>query len=277
MNKKSLFLSVVVSVVALVSIFATPALAVTDPGSGSGGGTSTPSGEVSGESGDTTGSGGSSSSFGFGCRDFLGLKSWDCNVGDINNQSDLQSGVWTIAANILVDITVIAAYLVIGYVIYGGYLYTMSSGDPTKVANGRKTLAHAFIGLAIVMLANVILNTIRIALGANFAENCIANAGTNGCYNVDTAGNMITSAISWAVGVAGFVSAIFVVYGGISYVTSSGDPGKVQKAKQMILYALIGLAIVALAEIITAFVSSTIRNANTTSFINETIVSKEVS
>lgn len=186
---------------------------------------------------------------------FLGLTSWDCNVyiyeGD---QGSLVTGITTIAMNVLTDITIIAAYLVLGYVIYGGYLYTFSGGDPGKVATGKKTLSQAFIGLAIVMLANVILNTIRIALGANFAANCAASQ----CVNP---GEMVTHAVQWVIGIAGAVSAIFVVYGGISYTTSAGDPGKVKKAKDMILYSLIGLAIVALAEIITAFVTNLIKNA----------------
>lgn len=212
------------------------------------------------------------------CRNFLGLQSWDCNVDpdSIDSQGELQSGIWLIATNILVDISIVAAYLVVGYVIYGGYQYTMSGGDPGKVANGKKTLAQAFIGLAIVMLANVILNSIRIALGANFAANCIENQGSAGCYNMETAGNMVTSAIQWVIGIAGFVSAIFVVYGGVSYITSSGDPGKVQKAKNTILYALLGLIIVALAEVITIFVSNMINEANNSARIDETIISKEV-
>lgn len=198
------------------------------------------------------------------CGNFLGLKSWDCNV-KISDPDSLKSGIWTIVANIVTDVTVIAAYLIVGFVIYGGYLYTMSGGDPNKVTAGKKTLTHAFIGLAIVILANVILNTISAALGANFSSNCI----TSECINP---GTMVANALSWAIGVVGVVAVIFVVYGGITYTTSAGDPSKVQKAKQMILYALIGLAIVALAEIIVAFISGILNNS--TSF-EPIIIAKE--
>ena len=210
------------------------------------------------------------------CRYILGFTSWDCNV-NISNEETLKSGIWTIAANVAVDITVAAAYLIIGYVIYGGYLYTFSGGDPGKVATGKKALTQAFIGLAIVMSANVILNSIRIALGAkDFSTNCASkNCG------IDPV-EMVSSIIQWIIGIAGIVSAIFVVYGGISYTTSTGDPGKVKKAKDMILYALIGLAIVGLSEIIVVFVSNIITDANSnsggtnsTSYINQTITLKE--
>ncbi len=201
------------------------------------------------------------------CEDFLGLTSWDCNV-NISDEESLKSGIWIIAANVATDITVIAAYLIIGYVIYGGYLYVFSGGDPSKLATGKKALSQAFIGLAIVVSANVILNTIRIALGADFTQDC---ATSDACEKA--ASTMIDHAISWVISIAGIVSAIFVVYGGISYATSAGEPSKLQKAKSMITYALIGLAIVALARVITAFVFSMIREANkaeTTSLIIDT-------
>ena len=199
------------------------------------------------------------------CRNIIGFTSWDCNV-NINDQESLKTGIWVIAANILVDITVAAAYLVLGYVIYGGYQYIFSEGEAQKVANGKKTLVHAFIGLAIVMLANVILNTIRVALGgASFAGDC----ATSECVNP---GVMIGSAIQWVIGVAGVVSVIFVVYGGIAYISSAGDPSKLQKAKQSIIYALIGLAIVALSEVITLFVTNLIKDS--ASLIDETILLK---
>lgn len=206
---------------------------------------------------------------------FLGLVPWDCDV-TITDETSLKSGIWTIVANIITDVVIIAAYLVIGYVIYGGYLYIFSGMDPNKVATGKKTLARAFIGLAIVMSANVIMGAIRIALaGSTDINRCTA---TSTC--VDT-NQMVINLIQWVIGIAGAVAAIFVVYGGIAYITSSGDVGKLQKAKSMILYALIGLAIVALAEVITAFVSNMIRDANNKAssnayYINETITEKEI-
>lgn len=205
------------------------------------------------------------------CPYILGMVSWDCNV-NVHDESSLKSGIWTIAANVATDLTVITAYLVIGYVIYGGYLYMMSSGDPGKIATGKKTLVQAFIGLGIVLLANVIINAIRIALGnVNLAQNCAAHE----CANVD---KMVVGAIEWVIGVAGVVALIFVVIGGISYMTSAGDPGKTKRAKDTILYSLIGLVIVALSFVITAFVASTIRGSGDTdtSHIDQSIITKEI-
>ena len=206
------------------------------------------------------------------CTSLLGLTPWDCGVQDIDSEESLKAGIWTIVANIATDIAVIATYLILGYVIYGGYLYTFSGGDPNKVAVGRKTLTQAFIGLAIVMSATLIMGTIRFIL-AGSADGNISNCTTTNCVEPEA---LVEGLISWFIGIAGIVSAIFLVYGGITYITSSGDASKLQKAKNMILYSLIGLAIVILATIITAFVSNAIRNANETSLIKKTNISKEV-
>ncbi len=199
---------------------------------------------------------------------FLGLTPWYCHVEE-NPQSEeaLTSNVVKIASNILVDISILSAYLVLGFVIYGGYLYMFSSGDPTKAANSRKVLTRAFIGLAIVLLANVILNAIRIAL--------IGNQSFADIQNVD-ANELFTNAINFAIAVAGVVCLIFIIIGAVGYITSSGDSSKLQKAKNTLTYALIGLIVVGLAAVITAFVSNLIREAGTSYINNQTIIAKEL-
>ena len=54
--------------------------------------------------------------------------------------------------------------------------------------------------------------------------------------------------------VVGIIAVIMIVYGGFRYITSGGDSGKVTSARNTILYAIIGLIIVALAQFIVKFV-----------------------
>ena len=54
--------------------------------------------------------------------------------------------------------------------------------------------------------------------------------------------------------VVGVIAVIFIIIGGINYTMSQGDPGKVKKAKDTVLYGIIGLIIALLAFAITAFV-----------------------
>lgn len=220
---------------------------------------------------ETDSTGGSKYHYSSGCRTgFLGFNSWDCGV-DVSDQESLETSAVAIAANVALDISIAASYLVIGYVIYGGYLYTFSSGDPAKVAAGKKTLAHAFVGLAIAMSATVIIGSIRVALiGGGDLTKCVSEK----CIEPS---DLIGNLIGWVTGVVGVVSAVFLVSGGIQYISASGDPGKVKRAKDTILYSLIGLAIVALAAIITAFVSGIIRDANNSqAYYNDLNIVKEI-
>jgi hypothetical protein len=55
--------------------------------------------------------------------------------------------------------------------------------------------------------------------------------------------------------IAGIVAVIVIIIAGYMYTTSSGDAGGVKKAKNMILYSVIGLIVIGLAFFITQFVA----------------------
>lgn len=59
--------------------------------------------------------------------------------------------------------------------------------------------------------------------------------------------SVITTILNSIIIVSGLVAVIFVIIGGVGYMTSAGDSGKVQKAKQTILYAVIGIVVCTLA------------------------------
>jgi hypothetical protein len=61
--------------------------------------------------------------------------------------------------------------------------------------------------------------------------------------------------------VVGVVSVIMIIVGGLKYITSGGDSGNVTGAKNTILYAVIGLVVVALAQFIVRFVLSKVTTA----------------
>lgn len=54
--------------------------------------------------------------------------------------------------------------------------------------------------------------------------------------------------------VVGVIAVIMIIIGGLKYILSGGDSGNVTGAKNTILFAIVGLIIVALAQIIVRFV-----------------------
>ena len=74
--------------------------------------------------------------------------------------------------------------------------------------------------------------------------NKITEVGDN--PNEDLPGDVKTI-INAVIGVLGLVCVVVMNIGGVNYMTSSGDAGKVKKGKDTILYGAIGLVICALA------------------------------
>ena len=66
--------------------------------------------------------------------------------------------------------------------------------------------------------------------------------------------NTIITIINAITGILALICVIVIIIGGVTYMTSSGDAGKVKKAKDTILYGVIGLVICVLAFAIVNFV-----------------------
>ena len=64
--------------------------------------------------------------------------------------------------------------------------------------------------------------------------------------------------INVIIGVLGVLAVVMIVLGGVTFVTSQGDPAKTKKAKDTILYGIIGLVVALLAYAIVNFVLSSI-------------------
>lgn len=67
---------------------------------------------------------------------------------------------------------------------------------------------------------------------------------------------VIIMVIKYLVGVLGIVALVMVVYGGFQYIYSAGNSERLQKARDTIIYAIIGMVIVILSLSILRFVTS---------------------
>lgn len=76
-----------------------------------------------------------------------------------------------------------------------------------------------------------------------------------GCGTNKVAGEVANDILQLVIGLMGMIAVGVMLYGGVIYVTSTGDAGKVMKAKRTIIYGLVGLAVCLLAFAIVRFVS----------------------
>lgn len=67
-----------------------------------------------------------------------------------------------------------------------------------------------------------------------------------GCTNISM-GVLLGNLINFIFVVAVFLSLGFIIFGGINWITSAGDSGKVEAARNRIIAAIVGLIIIVLA------------------------------
>lgn len=115
----------------------------------------------------------------------------------------------------------------------------------------------ATLGLAMPLAVPVAVNAQdvdrNLSCGANlnFDPDCEQEEGSVAEGRVNSIVTNVINILSLVVGVA---AVIMIMIGGMRYITSNGDSGQVGNAKNTILYAIVGLIVVALAQVIVRFV-----------------------
>ena len=95
---------------------------------------------------------------------YKGLTDADCNIKSPGAVGGIQKFIWIIVLNIVNDIFQAVGYVATGFIMYGGFLFMTSAGNPDQASRGRKTLINAIVGLVIAISAGVIINLIAGAL-----------------------------------------------------------------------------------------------------------------
>ncbi len=122
-------------------------------------------------------------------------------------------------------------------------------------------------GLAALALLLVPVLTVSSAYAAASITNCLID-GTElkGTVGTDCSGTQggnasedsLTNAIALIVNIisviVGVIAVIMIIFGGAKYITSGGESAKITSAKNTLMYAIIGLIVVALAQFIVRFV-----------------------
>jgi hypothetical protein len=115
---------------------------------------------------------------------------------------------------------------------------------------------------AVAFAAADTTNTINQGLCTGVTDATGTSGTSGGCFNTDPNGsNSLASLAKKIINVisiiVGIVAVIMIIYGGFRYITSGGDSGRVGNAKNTLIYAIIGLIIVALAQFLVHFVLTT--------------------
>ncbi len=72
-------------------------------------------------------------------------------------------------------------------------------------------------------------------------------------------GGIIDFVVTWVLVLAGAIAVIYLIYGGLLYITAGGDAEKATKGRTALINAIIGIIIIALAFVIVQWVGSVIQ------------------
>ena len=91
-----------------------------------------------------------------------------------------------------------------------------------------------------VMVALLVLGVANLAEAVNVYPNASGNIGLGNADPED----MIVSVINWILGILALVAVIMILVGGFLWMTAGGNEEKVDKAKKLLIAAIIGLVII---------------------------------
>ena len=80
--------------------------------------------------------------------------------------------------------------------------------------------------------------------------------GDPATFDLSRAGAALQVVTNWAVSLAGTAALIYLIWGGIQYLSSGGNSGQTEKAKQTITWSLIGLVVVISSYAIVRYIAS---------------------
>lgn len=183
---------------------------------------------------------------------------------------------------------ILGGIAVVGGIIWGGIQYAMSGGDAQLVTKGKATIQKALLGLVALFLLVPFLNFLSpggvvTPTGTTVAE-CSSKTGflgfkawyaylpqdsfEAGCQikadlqimpDNATKSPGVLPQIALAVAddllrIAALVAVVFVIIGGVKYLTSQGEPAQTKQALSSIINALIGLAIAIIAAAVVSYI-----------------------
>jgi len=185
---------------------------------------------------------------------FLGIPPWyrgltnsttnadgsvDCTIKSPNETGGLDKFIWKIALNIIELALVLTTWIAVFFILYGGFLFITGGGNASQLEKARKSI----ISMGAIAITNLIFGLLDGATKTN----------QYGAPQIE-AGDLLVSGLNLTYYIAGIVAVIVIIIAGITYATSTGDSGRITRAKNMILYAVIGIIVLVAAFAITNFV-----------------------
>lgn len=157
-----------------------------------------------------------------------------------------KTGLSELIAFIYYYVLIFGGIIALAFLIYGGIRYLLSAGKPEAVSEAKKQVLAALLGLAILLSSFLILKTISPEL-VTLKEVELKKPEKIEAPPYEIPEKPLPEYIKYvfnvSIGIGGLIAFLALIYGGILYLTSVGDPERIRKARSQILAAFSGLLI----------------------------------
>jgi hypothetical protein len=113
----------------------------------------------------------------------------------------------------------------------------------------KKTLTKLAIALSVAPTG-----VFALSIGAGNCPDSLGDAAATACQEKEGLIGMISSISNTILLVVGVIAVLMLIVGGFQYVMSAGNPEQVNKAKNTIFYAIIGIVVTLIAYVAVGFV-----------------------
>lgn len=131
----------------------------------------------------------------------------------------------------------------------GALFYITSAGNESRITMAKGAILASVIGLAIGIAAPSFLKEVYIAIGW---KDKLPGEVSGSLSLVQIA----TNVLNFLLGIMGVIAIIMLVAAGMMYLTSAGDEGRIETAKNMTKWSIIGITIALAAIVIIKQVAS---------------------
>lgn len=122
------------------------------------------------------------------------------------------------------------------FIVLGAIFYVTSGGDEGKVRFAKGAITASVIGLALGIAAPSFLKEIGGIIGWG-------GAATGTVAGSLTISQIVTNVLNFILSIFGILAIIMLVVGGLTYLSSAGDEDRIDTAKKMIKWAIVGITI----------------------------------
>lgn len=113
-----------------------------------------------------------------------------------------------------------------------------------------KLLSKSFLKQVLLVSGLTVITIVAFSLLTSTAGAQLINPGdvpqniSQATGGESSARALVLNIVNFFLGFLGIIAVIMIIYGGIMYVTAAGDQTKIDNAKKIIMYAIVGIIIV---------------------------------